>query len=165
VNIYIKTNNPVTAFALHILNNRHKYGNPKHNMKLLKTCNKGKLKNCWESFYMQVLQQENLLIDEPTQWTIRSSQHNETTCRTTRHPLQLGTRQTSTIVTSTKGVSQSFNKYIQHFHDIISIHPYNNVYVCCRFYLQPQTHTGCTRNWHRKDFILFDCKNDTILTF
>jgi len=33
-------------------------------MQLLKTCNKVKATNCWESFYMQVLQQQNLLIDE-----------------------------------------------------------------------------------------------------
>jgi len=32
-------------------------------MQLLKTCNKGKLMNCWKSCYMQMLQQ-NLLIDE-----------------------------------------------------------------------------------------------------
>jgi hypothetical protein len=32
-------------------------------MQLLKTCSKGKLMNCWESFYVQVLQQ-NLLIYE-----------------------------------------------------------------------------------------------------
>ena len=64
MNIYIKTNNPITAYALHILNNTQECGNPEHTMKLLKTSNKGKLKNCWESFYMQVLQQQNLLIDE-----------------------------------------------------------------------------------------------------
>jgi hypothetical protein len=33
-------------------------------MQLLKTRNKGKVMNYWESFYMQVLQQQNLLIDE-----------------------------------------------------------------------------------------------------
>jgi hypothetical protein len=27
---YIKTNNPFSAYALHIFNNRHKYGNTKH---------------------------------------------------------------------------------------------------------------------------------------
>ena len=32
-------------------------------MQLLKACGKGKVMNCWESFYMQVLQQ-NLLMDE-----------------------------------------------------------------------------------------------------
>ena len=36
-----------------------------------KQCGKGKLMNCWESFYMQVLQKRNLLIDE--QKTIESN--------------------------------------------------------------------------------------------
>ena len=33
-------------------------------MQLLKACGKRKAMNCWVSFYMQVLQQHNLLIDE-----------------------------------------------------------------------------------------------------
>ena len=33
---YIKTNNPISAYALHILNDRHKYDNPEHTMQLLK---------------------------------------------------------------------------------------------------------------------------------
>jgi len=33
-------------------------------MQLLKACGKGNVMNCWESFYMQVLQQKSLLIDE-----------------------------------------------------------------------------------------------------
>ena len=32
-------------------------------MQLLNTCNKGKIMNCWESFHMQMLQ-NNLLIAE-----------------------------------------------------------------------------------------------------
>jgi len=36
---YIKTNNPISAYALHILNNWHEYGNPKQTKHLLKTCN------------------------------------------------------------------------------------------------------------------------------
>ena len=71
---YIQTNNPISAYALHILNNKHEYGNPEQTMQLLKTCSKGKKMNCWESFYMQVLQQQDLLIDEqkvmnPTHYT------------------------------------------------------------------------------------------------
>ena len=34
-NGYIKTNNPLSAYALHILNNRHEYGNPEHTIQLL----------------------------------------------------------------------------------------------------------------------------------
>ena len=61
---YIKTNNPVSAYALHIFNNRQEYGSPKHTMQLLQTCDKGKMMNCWESFYMQTPQQQDLLINE-----------------------------------------------------------------------------------------------------
>jgi hypothetical protein len=60
----IKTNNPVSAYALHILNNRHEYGSLEHTTQLLRPCNKGKLMNCWESFYIQTLQQHELLIEE-----------------------------------------------------------------------------------------------------
>jgi trans-aconitate methyltransferase len=60
----IKTNNPFSAYALHDLNNRHEFGNPEQTMHFLKTCSKGKKMNCWESFYMEVLQQQDLLIDE-----------------------------------------------------------------------------------------------------
>ena len=60
----MKTNNRTSSYALHILNNGHEYRIPEHTVQLLKTCNKGKLMNSWESFYMQVLQQQNLLIDE-----------------------------------------------------------------------------------------------------
>jgi len=34
-----------------------------HTLHFLKTCPKYKVMNCWESFYMQVLQQKNLSID------------------------------------------------------------------------------------------------------
>jgi hypothetical protein len=124
-------------------------------MQLLKTCNKGKAMNCWESFYMQVLQKQNLLIDEQKtneSIPLLSSQHNETIRHTTRHPLQLSTRQTSTVATTTKRVSPSLKKYIQHFHNIISAYPYNNIHIYCRFYMQPQTHTDCTRDLISKRF-------------
>jgi hypothetical protein len=35
---YVKTNNPVSAHALHIIDNRHEYGNPEQTMQLFKTC-------------------------------------------------------------------------------------------------------------------------------
>jgi hypothetical protein len=37
---YIKTNNPKSAYALHILNNRHEYGPIHSTMTLFKTCKK-----------------------------------------------------------------------------------------------------------------------------
>ena len=45
---YIKTNNPLSSYALHIINNRHEYGNPEHTIKLLQTWGKGKIMNCWD---------------------------------------------------------------------------------------------------------------------
>jgi hypothetical protein len=50
----IKTNNPISAYALFIPNNRIEYGSPEHTIQLLKAYDKGKIMNCWESFYMQV---------------------------------------------------------------------------------------------------------------
>jgi hypothetical protein len=44
---YIKTNNPISAYALHTLNNRHEYGTAEETLVLLKPCNKGKRMNCW----------------------------------------------------------------------------------------------------------------------
>ena len=36
---YIKTNNPVSAYALYILNNKQEYGNIEQLIELLKPCN------------------------------------------------------------------------------------------------------------------------------
>jgi hypothetical protein len=43
----IRTNDPVSTHALHILNNRHEYGRPGHSVLLLLLCDKGKMMNCW----------------------------------------------------------------------------------------------------------------------
>jgi hypothetical protein len=53
---YIKTHNPISAYALHIINNRHDYGNPEQTMQLLNAYSKGKEVNFWESFYIVLLQ-------------------------------------------------------------------------------------------------------------
>jgi len=50
---YIRTNNPTSAYMLHILNNRHEYGTPAETLELLKPCNKGTRMNCWETLYIQ----------------------------------------------------------------------------------------------------------------
>ena len=60
---YIKKK-PVSGYALNILNNKHEYGNREETLTLLKPCNKGTKMNCWESFYVPVLQKQNVLIDE-----------------------------------------------------------------------------------------------------
>ena len=39
---YRKTNNPPSAYALNILNNKHEDGNADQTIELLKPCNKGK---------------------------------------------------------------------------------------------------------------------------
>jgi len=61
---YIKTNNPQSAYALHILNNRHEYGPQKETMQLLKTCTKGKHMNSWEAMYIQEYHRKDLLVTE-----------------------------------------------------------------------------------------------------
>ena len=46
---YIRTNNPQSAYATHILQNRHEYGPKNETLQLLKACNKGTQMNCWET--------------------------------------------------------------------------------------------------------------------
>jgi hypothetical protein len=61
---YIRTNNPISACALHILNNRHEYGTADETLELLISCNKGTKMNCWELFYMQAFHQWDILIED-----------------------------------------------------------------------------------------------------
>ena len=61
---YIKTNNPHSAYALHILNNRHEYGPLDETMQMIKTCTKGSYMNCWEIMYIQEYHQKSSLITE-----------------------------------------------------------------------------------------------------
>ena len=61
---YIKTNNPISAYALHMLNNKHEYGNAGQTIQPLKSCTIGNKMNCQESFYIHIFQQQNSLIDE-----------------------------------------------------------------------------------------------------
>ena len=50
---------------MHILDNQHEYGKPEQILQLVKACQKEKVMNCWESLYIQTLQQQqHLLIDE-----------------------------------------------------------------------------------------------------
>ena len=53
----------MSAYALHILNNKHECGNIKQTIELLKPCNKGVKMNIWVSFFIQILQKQNLLIE------------------------------------------------------------------------------------------------------
>jgi hypothetical protein len=61
---YIRTNNLISAYTLHILNNRHEYGIAEETLELLKPCNKGTKMNCWEALYMHAFYQRNMLIEE-----------------------------------------------------------------------------------------------------
>jgi len=61
---YIKSNNSTSAYAAHILENRHEYGTKENTLQLLRPCHKGKHVHCWEALYMQVLRQKQVLIDE-----------------------------------------------------------------------------------------------------
>ena len=54
---YIRTNNPTSAYALQILNNKHDFGTTEETLKLLKPCHKGPQMKCWETFYMQLFHQ------------------------------------------------------------------------------------------------------------
>jgi hypothetical protein len=51
---YIRNNNPMSAYALHILHNRHEFGPAEDTLKLLTPCNKGTKMNCWEALHMNM---------------------------------------------------------------------------------------------------------------
>ena len=61
---YIKTNNSLSAYAMHILNNQHEYGKSEHTLQILQSYQNGKLMNIWESLYIQIIQQQHLLIEQ-----------------------------------------------------------------------------------------------------
>ena len=50
---YIKTNNPQSAYATHILHNRQKYGPANETLQLIKPCTKGSRMNKWEAMRIQ----------------------------------------------------------------------------------------------------------------
>jgi hypothetical protein len=60
----IRTNNSTSAYAAHILQNRHEYGTAADTLQLLKACQKGTHMNCWETLYIQTHHQQKLLISE-----------------------------------------------------------------------------------------------------
>ena len=61
---YIKNDDPCSAYALHILNNRHEYGNINDTMTLLKPINKPHLLLLFEQIYIQTLYHNSELIPE-----------------------------------------------------------------------------------------------------
>jgi len=61
---YIRTNNPQSAYATHILQNRHEFGPQNETLQLIKTCAKGMRMNCWESISIQNFHRKCMLITE-----------------------------------------------------------------------------------------------------
>ena len=61
---YIRTNYPISAYAMHILHNRHEFGSADETEKLLKSCNKGTKMNCWVALYINIHYKQGLLIPE-----------------------------------------------------------------------------------------------------
>jgi hypothetical protein len=61
---YSRNNDPQSAYATHIINNLHEYGNINDNMSMLKQTNKGPYMNTLEQFYIQQFAYNNKLIPE-----------------------------------------------------------------------------------------------------
>jgi len=61
---YVRTNNPQSAYATHILQNRHEYGPRNDTLQLLKACTKGTHMNRCEAMYIQKFHREGILIAE-----------------------------------------------------------------------------------------------------
>jgi hypothetical protein len=55
---YIRSNNSTSAYAAHILENRHEYGTKENTLQLLKACQKGIRMDCWEGLYIQAFYQK-----------------------------------------------------------------------------------------------------------
>ena len=60
---YIRSKN-TSAYAAHILNNRHEYGTAENTLKLIHPCRKGQKMNNWENLYIQMYRQQDQLITE-----------------------------------------------------------------------------------------------------
>ena len=61
---YIKTNNPQSAYAMHILHNRHAYGTAENTLQILRSCHKGSQMNNWEAMLIQYHHHRQILITE-----------------------------------------------------------------------------------------------------
>jgi len=61
---YISNNNPQSAYAQHILHNRHEYGPTDHLMTILKPLNDTTMLTPYEQYFIQTLHQDGQLIPE-----------------------------------------------------------------------------------------------------
>jgi hypothetical protein len=68
---YIKNNNPQSAYAFHILQNRHEYGSIQETVTLLQPVHKGSYMSRLEQFYIRQHQYNNTLTSEQN-----SGEHN-----------------------------------------------------------------------------------------
>jgi hypothetical protein len=83
---YIRNNDPQSAYALHILQNAHEYGNITDTMALLKPIQKTSMLLPYEQFYIQLYHHEDILISE--QGTGEQNPLFKLAFRTTSHPPQ-----------------------------------------------------------------------------
>jgi hypothetical protein len=65
---HIRTNEPKSAYALHILNNKHEYGPLQSTMELIKSCKKKRMAHEYirESLYTNILSKTNKIQDRKT---------------------------------------------------------------------------------------------------
>jgi hypothetical protein len=63
---YIRNNNPRSAYALHILNNRHEYGPASNAIKLIRHCSTNIQLIYWENFHTQHYHRNGKPIQEQT---------------------------------------------------------------------------------------------------
>jgi len=61
---YMRNNNPLSAYVMHILHNRHQFGPADETLKPVKPCNKVIKINCWEALYKNMIYKQGLLICE-----------------------------------------------------------------------------------------------------
>jgi hypothetical protein len=61
---YIRTNNPTSTCATHILEDRHEYGEEEQTLTLLKRCRKESNMDASENFFIQIVHQQGILIEE-----------------------------------------------------------------------------------------------------
>jgi hypothetical protein len=61
---YIRYKNPMSAYAINMLNNRHDFGPTEETLKLLKPFTKGMRMNSWEALFIHIHHRHNVLISE-----------------------------------------------------------------------------------------------------
>jgi hypothetical protein len=63
---FIRQNQTISAYAMHILNNNHEYGPITETMRLLKHCKKSTTMNCWEDLFIQQYKEDKLIREQQT---------------------------------------------------------------------------------------------------